>query len=102
MKLLRAHCAKRKTKDGAARRIWFDRYPAAMRFDDGPRNRQPDAEPMRLGRDEGLEQLVGDLGRNAAVCIGDLPGPQRLARSTPAAAIGDPVYGAMSHWLPFA
>ena len=38
---------------------------SAMRLDDGARDRQADAHALALGGDERLEQLLGDLRRDA-------------------------------------
>src|SRR4029077_8605996 len=58
-------------KHRAASLIRLDDDLSAMVFDDGARNRQPDAHSQSLGRDEGLEQLGGNLRRDAEAAVGD-------------------------------
>jgi hypothetical protein len=51
----------------------------AMIFDDGPADRQPHAQPVLLGREEGVEQLF--------LAWGGMPGPQSCTEKTaPSAA----------------
>ena len=45
-----AHRAQRETKNGPAARIGLGRDLAAVGFDDGPRQRQPHAHALALGR----------------------------------------------------
>src|SRR5690242_14576800 len=61
----------REGEDRAAARIWPLRDRAAMRLNNRARDRQPDAHAVGFGGDEGLKELVGDLGRDAAAGIGD-------------------------------
>ena len=57
-------------KDRAARRVRLDPNAAAMRLDDGARNRQADAHALPLGGDKWLEQLLGDFRRDAGAGVG--------------------------------
>src|SRR5690606_37561887 len=44
---------------------------SAMGFDDGARDGQAHAHALRLGGDERLEQLIGDVAADAGAGIGD-------------------------------
>src|SRR5215469_9618251 len=58
-------------KDGAAPWIWPWRDRAAMRFDDGARNRQTDSHALAFGGDEWLKQLIGNLRCDSRAGIRD-------------------------------
>jgi hypothetical protein len=64
--LFRRCCARDgEAEDRPATRVVFGPHLAAMRHDDRPADRQADAHPGSLGGDEGLEQPLADIGRQA-------------------------------------
>src|SRR5262249_27862367 len=67
--ILLGHGTQCKAKDRPALRVRLDRDLAAMRLDDGARDRQPDPHSLRLAGDEGLKQLRGYFRRNAGAGI---------------------------------
>src|SRR5215510_9087222 len=66
--------AQREAKDRAAGRIGLHPDVAAMRLDDGARDRQADPHAMPLGGEERLEQLRSRLFRNAVSGVGHADG----------------------------
>src|SRR3546814_16503282 len=66
----------REMKLGAAAGLRAGPDPAAVNLDDGAADRQPDAQPVGLGAEEGVEEMPLLLGRQAAARIrdGDLGG----------------------------
>src|SRR5262245_58636169 len=69
--ILLGHRAQREAKDGPTAGVWLDHDLAAVRFDDGARDRQADPHSLGLGRDERLKQLRTDLRRDAGTGIRD-------------------------------
>src|SRR5262245_24902224 len=68
--LLRADGTDRKAEDCAAIGVGFHPDSTPMSLNDRARNRQPDSHALRLGRNKRLEQLSGNLGRNAGTGVG--------------------------------
>src|SRR3546814_10388136 len=66
----------RERKLGAADGLRAGPDPAAVNLDDGAADRQPDAQPVGLGAEEGVAEMHLLLGRPAAARIrdGDLGG----------------------------
>src|SRR5690349_12772917 len=56
---------------GAAAHLADDRDRAVQLLDDALRDREAEAEPAALGRDEVVEDRREPLGRNAAARVGD-------------------------------
>src|SRR5262245_50245283 len=67
---LLCHRAQRKPEDRAAARVWLRPDAAAVRFDDGPANREADTHTFALAGHEWLKQLLRDVRRNAAAGVG--------------------------------
>src|SRR5262249_60753163 len=72
--ILLIHRAQREAKDGAAAGIGLGADPAAMRLDDGARDRKADAHTVRLAGDERLKQLRRNILGYARTGIGDYDG----------------------------
>src|SRR3546814_16867625 len=66
----------REMKLGAAAGLRAGPDPAAVNLDDGAADRQPDAQPVGLGAEEGVEEMHLLLGRQTAARLraGDLGG----------------------------
>src|SRR5262249_58064670 len=68
--LLVGHGLQGEAENRTAARVAVGSDLPAMRLDDGARDRQTHPHAVALGRDEGLEQLRCDLGRDAGAGIG--------------------------------